>query len=297
MSKIKYSFTAALLCLHFVSSAQFDFTTAELELAYQCDIMVNADEAKHRVVAHNSFLTRITEVLKLDKSFEYPFDSLKWISKKYPIDKSFRIFTWEIKVSDAEYLYFGFIQMADGRLYKLEDHFKEAESVIDEEFTTDTWLGSLYYNLMDVRTENDQTYYLLFGVNRWSKYENRKLVDVLFFTKEKIPVFGKPVFRNAEKGEADVFYNRLVFTYAADGQMTVNYNPGMEMIMYDNLIPKMSRIPGYGETMVPDGSYVGYAFDKKYWNKVDKIATEIMETAPRPNPILDQRKGKKIFGN
>ncbi len=79
--------------------------------------------------------------------------------------------------------------------------------------------------------------------------------------------------------------------------MTVNYNPGMEMIVFDNLIVKMSRIPGQGETLVPDGSYVGYVWENDIWNRIDKIATEVMDEAPRPQPILDKRKGKKIFGN
>jgi hypothetical protein len=88
-----------------------------------------------------------------------------------------------------------------------------------------------------------------------------------------------------------------LFRYAADAQMTVNYNPGMEMIVVDNLIKKMSRIPGQGETLVPDGSYVGYELKEGYWTRIEKIATQIMDEAPRPKPVLDQRKGKKINGN
>ena len=119
----------------------------------------------------------------------------------------------------------------------------------------------------------------------------------MFFTREGNPYFGKPVFKNPVTGEKDEISNRLVYKYASDAQMTVNYNDGMEMIVVDNLIKKMSRIPGQGETLVPDGSYVGYELKEGYWTRIDKIATEIMDEAPRPKPILDQRKGKKINGN
>jgi len=278
------------------SIGQSDFVAIERELAYHCDVMVNAAEGRHREKAHEIFIKGMNDALLQKGSYQFPFDSLKWISKKMPDDKSFRIFTWEVKQSDNEYKYYGFMQWPDGKLLPLMDRFKEAEDIKDEEFTTNNWLGSVYYNLMEVNPSGGDKYYLLFGINRWSKTENVKLVDVLFFTKTGQPVFGKPVFRKSENKESDVFFNRLLFMYAADGYMTVNYNPGMEMIVFDNLIPKMSRIPGQGQTYVSDGSYVGYVWDKKHWNLVNKIATQVMETAPRPNPILDNRKGQKING-
>jgi hypothetical protein len=293
----KLFFALVFILLNFNVYSQADFKKLEADLAYQCDVMVNAFESHHRTSAHSKFIKMFEEALNQNKSYDYPFDSLKWISKKSPDDHSFRIFSWELKKSEAEFQYFGFIQLKDGQLIKLNDHFKEAEYVMDEEFTDENWLGAIYFNIMEMNPSNGPKYYLLFGLNRWNDYENIKLVDVLFFTKENQPIFGKPVFRKGEKQEKDVFYNRLLFKYASDANMTVNYNPGMEMIVFDNLIPKMSRIPGQGETLVPDGSYIGYSWDKKYWNRIDKIATQIMDTAPRPNPILDKRKGKKIFGN
>lgn len=280
-----------------VSVGQSSFKDIELDLAFDCDVMVNAFESRHRAHAGEKFNQKFMDALRQTGSFDYPFDSLKWISKKAPENNLFRIFTWEIKVAEGDYKYYGCIQTKEGKVIVLTDAFKEAEDVAIEEFTPDNWLGAVYYNLMEMKPTNGDPYYLLFGVNRWSAFENKKLVDVLFFSKDGKAIFGKETFKKSEAGEVDVFYNRLVFTYAADGQMTVNYNPGMEMIVYDNLIPRMSRIPGYGQTLVPDGSYVGYVWDKKYWNRVDKIATQVMDTAPRPNPILDKRKGKKIMGN
>ena len=269
----------------------------ERELAFHADVMVNAAEHRHRVKAMESFNTLFYEVLAMPGSFDFPFDSLKWISKKFPKDKSFKIYTWEVKVSEIAFKYFGVLQKRDGTNYILTDNFKNAESIVDEEFSSDNWLGALYYNLMEEQTASGQKYYLLFGLNKWNKFENIKLLDVLFFTAEGVPYFGLPVFKKKTAGQPDELYHRLAFKYASDAQMTLNYNPGMEMIMVDNLIRKMSRIAGQGETLVPDGSYVGYHLEDGYWNRVDKIATEIMESAPRPKPVLDARKGKSIIGN
>lgn len=277
--------------------AQTTFPKLEESLAYHCDIMANASESKHRFVAMEKFNASFYEVLSQKGSFDYPFDSLKWISKKSPVDKSFRIFTWEVRISDDLVNYFGVLQTKDEKTFILNDAFKSSEGLGEEEFSHKNWLGAVYYNLMEIQPEKEGKYYLLFGINRWSKFETVKLVDVLFFTKEGIPFFGKPVFKKTLEGAQDILLNRLVFRYASDAVMTVNYNPGMEMIVYDNLIRKMSRIPGQSETLVPDGSYVGYEWKNNIWVMVDKIATEIMDTAPRPKPVLDKRKGKKIFGN
>jgi len=279
------------------TTAQFDFVNTESELAFHCDVMANAAENRHRIVAMEKFNKHFYQALAEKGSFLYPFDSLKWISKKITEDKSFRIFTWEVKVAEGEVQYFGVLQTANDKIFIFKDQFKNAEGLAEEEFSHENWLGAVYYNLMEIKPAKGEKYYLLFGVNRWNRYENVKLVDVLFFTKEGIPYFGKPVFKRTEKDKSVVVSNRLVFKYAADGIMTVNYNPGMEMIVFDNLIVKMSRIPGQGETLVPDGSYVGYVWENDIWNRIDKIATEVMDEAPRPQPILDKRKGKKIFGN
>jgi hypothetical protein len=278
------------------SYAQFDFLSAEEDMAFYADVMTNASENNHRIKAEKEFQTKFLVALKEKNSFSYPFDSLKWISKKAPVDQKFRLFTWELKLSNEASKYAGYIQFSDGRLVPLIDGFKNAED-LTEEFTADNWLGALYYDMMEMKPKDEEKYYLLFGVNRWSKLETRKLIDVLFFTKDGSPVFGRDVFKRFSKEDGEVLLNRLVFSYASDGLMTVKYNAGLEMIVHDNLIPKMSRITGQDRTFVSDGSYVGYSWDGSYWNRVDKIATQIMDAAPRPKPILDKRKDKKIFGN
>lgn len=278
--------------------SQSSLIGAEEELSYYADVMVNASVGKHRNKAMQKFNVLFLEALEKKGSFQYPFDELKWISKKSPDDKKFRIFTWEVALEEGDVKYFGIIQTADEKLLVLKDNFKNTEGGLKEdEYDRDNWLGALYYHIMENTAPNGDKYYLLFGINKWDRYENVKLVDVLFFTKEGNPYFGKPVFKNSVQGQKDEELNRLVFKYAADAQMTVNYNPGLEMIVVDNLIKKMSRIPGQGETLVPDGSYVGYEQKSGFWYRVDKIATQVMDEAPRPKPVLDQRKGKKINGN
>jgi hypothetical protein len=278
------------------SVAQTTLATQEIELAYHCDVMANAFETKHRAQAFEKFYTLFKSALAVPRSYEHPFDELKWISKKYAADRSFRVITWEVQTKPNDYKYYGFIQKSDGTLYELTDNFKRAET-IEEEVSNDAWYGALYYHLQEVKMSNGQMVYMLYGQNKWGALEHKKLIDVLFFSKEGEPYFGKKIFKVSEKGEVDVLYNRLVFTYAADSRMTLNYNPGLEMIVHDHLIPKLSRIEELSKTMVPDGSYMAWQWDKKnHWVLIDKLATQVMESAPRPTPVLDERKGKAIFG-
>jgi hypothetical protein len=282
----------------FYSNAQSSLQELESELAYHADVMTNATLPKHRISAMKNFNQLFEKAIQSPNSFSYPFDSLVWISKKMPDDQSFKIYTWEVQAQKGDYKYFGWIQTKSGQVFKLNDDFKNAEGLADEEFTHENWLGSLYYNIMPGTNPKGQKYYLLFGLNRYSANENVKLIDVLFFSGEGVPYFGLPIFAKNESGaESNSYLNRLVFKYASEAHLSLNYNPGMEMIMVDNLVRKMSRVPGQSDIMVPDGSYIGYQSDKGIWKKVEKIATEVMDEAPRPKPVLDQRKNNTIHGD
>ncbi|MCE2789290.1 MAG: hypothetical protein LW630_05195 [Saprospiraceae bacterium] len=190
------------------------------------------------------------------------------------------------------------VQAQSGKSIWLTDGFQEAEDRADSEFSSDQWLGSVYYNILSTQgKKKEEPYYLLFGMRRSGRFENIKMVDPLFFTQEGEAYFGKPVFRKSSPQNENKFYHRLLLNYSSDAKVTVNFNPGMNMIMADHLIERISRVPGQGKTMVPDGSYIGFEKKDGYWDYVDKIATEVMDAAPRPKPVLDERKGKKIFGN
>jgi hypothetical protein len=296
MDMNKFILSIVLMILPFLQHAQ-SIEEAEIELFYYCDVMVNAAEPKHRISAGKEFEQLFLKVLEDPSSFQHAFDSLKWISKKYPADRSFRLFTWEIFSGTGDNSYFGVIQKSDGSIFVLNDQFKEAEDLAESEYGSDQWLGSVCYNLTESADAQGIKYYMLYGLHRWSRFEHIKLVDILFFTREGIPYFGKPVFRQKLDDGSFKVSHRLLFRYAADAQFTLNYNAGMAMIMCDHLMKRMGRIPGQGETMIPDGTYVGFEKADGYWNFVEQIAIEPMDQAPRPNPILDERKGKKIFGN
>ncbi|MGB4960762.1 MAG: hypothetical protein WBO36_14870, partial [Saprospiraceae bacterium] len=92
MGRFKLTIILSFFITGFLQS-QVELAKAEMDLAYDCDVMVNAFEARHRLIAMTKFNESFLKTLENKGSFKYPFDSLKWISKKYPKDNTFRIIT------------------------------------------------------------------------------------------------------------------------------------------------------------------------------------------------------------
>jgi len=66
------------------------------------------------------------------------------------------------------------------------------------------------------------------------------------------------------------------------------------MIVYDHIISTI--LPGIGPGMVQDGSYEAYELKRGKWIYVEKLFNETQDEPIRPVPILNERKGKDIFG-
>ncbi len=177
------------------------------------------------------------------------------------------------------------------KLHPLIDRSFELDYFPDQEqLPADRWYGALYYNLRQFDTRQGRKY-LLFGYDAFEFFEKRKLLDVLSFDKEGVPVFGAPVF---EEDEA-LPKSRVYVQYSADAIVKMNWDEQYKMVLFDHLIPLASPY-GRGTTSVPDGSYDGYKFEKGRWKYVDKVFDDKQKDVPFPEPILDGRKEKDILG-
>ncbi|MBK8620789.1 MAG: hypothetical protein IPN79_03260 [Saprospiraceae bacterium] len=272
-----------------------NFADEETNLLFYADVMNNASVAGHRIKAHDSFEVIFLRMLDKKGSFELPFDSLKWVSKIVPLDKSFRIFTWILDKGNGMFDHKGVLQNKKGQVFLLEDKLKDLD---DWEFTISDnkeWLGAMYYQLKE-QDDKEGRYYILFGLHRFSNTENIKLAEVLHFDKNDQPIFGKEVFFRENKDARDVVKTRLVLKYRSTSYVGLHFNEGMNMIIHDHLIPDLMSPSVGGVTLVSDGSLVGYEFKKGKWHYIDKIYTQVLDEAPRPNPVLDQRESTDLFG-
>ena len=269
-----------------------DLQEMEKELALYGDILSNVEMPAHRAWAIQKFNTLFEEALTKEGSFDYPFDSVKWMLKQVPEDGAFKLYTWQEKVHQQEYIYHGFIQLRNGKVFPLKDRSASMEDIEYGVFSPNDWYGALYYNIKQFKAKKG-TAYLLFGIDYYNFYNRRKVVDVITINDDQV-TFGAPVFVKDNDGRRPIVKNRLMIEFAGDANVRMNYDEQLEMLVHDNLIAINNRISDM-QSAYPDGSYVGYVFKKGEWNHKEKIFHQTSEEAPRPEPILDNRR-KNIFG-
>jgi hypothetical protein len=193
---------------------------------------------------------------------------METVSILYPPDSSFRIFTWQLKVNDADYRYYGAIQWntAELKLVPLADRSISLENPVYSTSTSDKWYGALYYNIKPFTTANGEKKYLLFGYDAYDVNDHRKIIDVMTIQNGQVH-FGAPVFI-ADKSTPK---SRIIYQYSADASIKVNFDENHDMIICDHLQEIQGILPGQGKTMVPDGSYEGYKLEKGNWKYISNV--------------------------
>ncbi|MFZ4427616.1 MAG: hypothetical protein ACOYOO_10695 [Saprospiraceae bacterium] len=266
--------------------------TIEDTLGILSYMIVNDSLQENRFAATRLMIPTLVQALKIENSFNYPFDRLKSVSIQYPQDSTFRIFTWQLFVDGEEYRYYGAIQMntPELKLFPLIDRSHQIEDPAQAVLNAENWYGAVYYGIRNINTRTGPAY-LLFGYDAFSFFNRRKLIDVLTFNEGK-PEFGKAVFP-ATVGQPNAS-KRFILEYTAEASVKLNYDPLLDLVVFDHLIPVQAR-SGQGEIMAPDGSYEAFRIKKDGLEYIPMLETTKMATPPRPAPVLDQ-KGKDILG-
>lgn len=247
----------------------------EDSLKVYADSMINAEHAGKRFLSDSQFVKTFVRTLKINNSFVYPFDSLPTVSKLYPPDSSFRIFTWQLKKDEYMYYQKGAIQMKtpDGslKLYPLFDASMFTGRPQDSVRTRKNWIGAIYYRIVQ-KEFNGKKYYTLLGFDDYTVSSNRKWMEVLHFDESTgEPVFGGPMISFTDDSTKKVsVINRFGIEYKKEARTQFNYNPEMDMIIYDHLISE-SEEPNRRETYIPDGDFEGFRWGNGQWVHVDKV--------------------------
>ena len=246
----------------------------EDSLKVYADSMINAERAGKRFLSDSQFVKTLVRALKIPQSFYYPFDSMPTVSRLYPADSSFRIFTWQLKKDEYMYYQKGAIQMRtpDGslKLFPLFDASMFTGKPQDSVRTRKNWIGAIYYRIIQ-KEFNGKKYYTLLGFDDYTVSSNRKWMEVMSFDETGEPVFGGPVisFKNDTTRVKPVL-NRFSIEYKKEARTQFNYNPEMDMIIYDHLISE-SEEPARKETYIPDGDFEGFRWENGQWVHVDKV--------------------------
>lgn len=204
------------------------------------------------------------QVLHYKASFQYPFDSLKNMGIITAPDKQFRLYNWNLQLANGEFEYFGFLQVVDKKeksqqIFSLSDHSDEIKMPEHETTTHENWFGALYYQIILVK-ERRNNYYTLIGWDGHNDFSNRKIIDVLYFTKSGNPKFGKKIFKMGDEKK-----KRIIFEYSYLASMALKYNDKLSMIVYDHLAPSSPKFEGQYQYYGPDFSYDGLYFKNGKW--------------------------------
>lgn len=263
-----------IICLDITSiiSAQEKSNLATLEdniyELFQFMSVAQSDKDKESI---NADIAAVFEqALKDAASFNYPFDSLKFIGKIKSSDQRLRIYTWNIPYHDGTHQYIGYLQYIPEKdkeplVYRLIDKSDEITNPTEAILDNSNWYGALYYDVI-LSGDKENRCYILLGFDFNDFFSSKKLIEILSFNEKDEPVFGKPIIER--DGKLAV---RVIFEFSARVSMNLRYSKEKEMIIYDHLSPSRPSLSGKFQFYGPDMSYDGLKYEDGIWKTYKDI--------------------------
>ncbi|MFN7707735.1 MAG: hypothetical protein ACK5QE_03625 [Sphingobacteriia bacterium] len=245
----------------------------EAELAAMGQDILNHPVGPYKDYVNGRFILMLSEVLKRADSYAYPFAGIKTVSRIYPEDECFRLFTWVLVDQDSlqqvqNYYHFGLvqrpIQQAGAVTYAvvvLNDRVDRTPTIENEILNPTKWLGALYYHpknsdygvltyqgkyaqkdgMSGKMRQKKVRYYVVLGYNGHNRQNNYKIIDCITFPDAEDPLkieFGAPIFYFSE-----VPKSRCVFKYSDNTHFSLNLGQVRdprskrlsEMLIFDHL--------------------------------------------------------------
>ncbi len=279
-----------LTCIHcFAQHTDESANTKHLQV-YQDSLanigkeMVNNEAGPERINANYKFIKTLVTALKVPNSFSFPFDSVKAVTIVNSPDNTFRIISWHVTNDDDSYRFYGAIQMNTSgplHLIPLEDYSPLLKNPEDSIVNNRKWYGAQYYKIIKVGVENP--YYVMLGWKGYTADATKKVIEVLSFNKNGLPIFGLPVFDN-KKGQ-----KRIIFEYTRQASMMLKYIPEQHLIIFDHLSPPDNKFKGKLEMYGPDLTYDGFRLKNGRWEFIENLD---MRNVPseQDNTYIDPKK-------
>lgn len=262
---------AMMVCVHAsaqrIAPADWRFMQSkEDSLKKQSLKMVMSDKLADRFTADSIFTRLFVRTLKTKNSFYYPFDSVLTVSKLYAPDSSFRIFTWQLELSDNKVRQHGAIQMRtdDGsfKRFPLIDRSDVTVNINDTIAGNEGWMGAVYYKIIQKEFKG-HTYYTLLGFDQNNIRTDKKVMDILEFVNGQ-PVFGNKLFFFENGNVYQKNMARYVMEFKKEASPRLTYDPELDAIIFDELVSETGE-PNKKWTLVPDGEYEGFKWKNGMW--------------------------------
>ncbi|HJN63746.1 MAG TPA: hypothetical protein QGG91_03425 [Flavobacteriales bacterium] len=273
MKKIFFLTLFSILTISVFSQKVSKQLIAEYEdtLKVMAHTIMNGESQTVKTEANNAFISTLQEVLQFERSFNYPFDSLKTISIKISSDSKVRIYTWLLKKDNGNYQYFGFVHYKNKskkryEIITLNDNSENIRRPENEQLDNNNWYGALYYDIIYIKKKG-RTYYTLLGWDGNNDISTKKIIDVMYFSgREKIK-FGASIFK---KGKTTT--KRFIIEYNATSTISVRYEEKEKRIIFDHLMPMRKDLEGLHEYYIPDGTYNAMKYTNGKWEFKNDVA-------------------------
>ena len=254
----------------------------------------NAKSDKQKIENNNNLIVFLTQYLKKSSSFNTEFKDVKNLSVLTSDDNQLRVYSWNINFANNSFKYFGFLQYKnknDIQVYFLDDKKYKSGDAIRLYQTNSEWFGAIYYEII-TKKWNSTTYYTLIGWDGADHLINRKVVEILYFDRRGIPIFGKKIFKLNRTNTG-----RLVFEYADRATMLLRYNKKQDMIVMDHLVPSEPKFNGLFQYYGPDFSFDALIFKGGKWILQSDIDPEVAINYKRESKInsIKRRGSSKNF--
>ncbi len=254
--------------------------------------LIQGINSSDRFTADSIFTKMFVRSLKIKNSFYYPYDSLYTISKLYAPDSSFRIYTWQLIINDNIVRQHGAIQMKtdDGslKLIPLIDKSDNIQKIMDTIGNNFAWIGTVYYNIV-LNSFEDKKYYTLLGYDEYNIRSTRKFIEVMHF-ENGVPIFGGNFFNFNKDSLMPRNPARYVYEFKKEAGPRLRFDEEMNMVIMEHLISE-SNEPKKKWTLIGDGDYEGFKWEKGKWNYIAKVFNEVTPEGkpPTPTPIRDDK--------
>ncbi len=251
------------------------------------DEIVSCKSDKQKKAINNYLVSYMLTFLKNQASFGADFSKVKNLSVLKSEDNQLRVYTWNLFYADGSFQYFGFLQYKDRkglRVYFLDDKKFGMKDEMRLFQTNSEWYGAIYYEII-TKKWNSLTYYTLIGYDGADHLINRKVIEVLYFDRKSIPVFGKKLFKLNRTNTG-----RLVFEYADRATMLLRYNEQKDMIVIDHLVAPEQKYTNMFQYYGPDFSYDAFIFKGGKWILQEDIDPDEAINYKRESKISQLRK-------
>ncbi len=259
-----FLFILLLVIIH-PSVAQTDEKPSQisvnLENLYSRLLKSSDDEQKMRI--NDSIRLIISGYAASDTVFQHNFENLRYLGQITSPDSLLKIITWNLILNNGSNNYNLYIIKrtspdVQSRIYNLNGEFSEEPPRTDTTYSETDWYGALYYDVRPVATD-DETLYLLLGLDFGNSLITRKIIEVLSFSDKDSLIFGREWFM---KGKAMIYREVLEYSSTA---VTILRFVNNNQIVFDHLVPFSPEHANDRRYYGPDYSYDAYEYRNGLW--------------------------------